>query len=247
MGRKPKTNVETNNNILGEQVNAAVLDDLADFEKPYIPDEAIHFEQKYFDDLKLNGIDVTTKGAWQKMYAYFIDTIFGIKGKSVIDLGGACGSIASAFADYGTTKSQSVDISEYAISKSQFKNITNVCAPIWQMKEIPDNSIDFVHAMFSFNYIPSNKIYLSLHEINRICKNNALVFSIMKLDNEDKKISDIETLYSKATWDRQASEFDMTCMVKNYYSKMFNLYIPGWEFMKKYNWKFLLYRINKKG
>lgn len=206
----------------------------------------ISFEQEYFDGLKMHGIDVSSKGAWQMMYAYFIDKIFGIKGKNVLDLGSAMGAITSAFADYGAN-SIGVDISNYAISKSPFKNIKTVCSPAWDLEMIEPNSIDFVHSMFMMNYIPRNKLYIVMDQINKVCKDGAIVFCILNMDNEEKKVSENETIFTKAQFDEIASKFGMKCGVKSYYQKMFNLYIPGWEFMKKYNWKFLLYKVCKKG
>lgn len=211
-----------------------------------IADDFSSFEQEYFDKLKLHGTDMAFKGAWQMMYAYFIDKIFNIKGKKVLDLGSAMGAIPSAFADYGATVI-ATDISKYAIEKSPFKNITKINTPAWNLESIEPNSIDFVHSMFMMNFIPKNKLYIVMDQINKVCKDGAIVFCILNMDNEEKKISENETIFTKAQFDEIASKFGMKCGVKSYYQKMFNLYIPGWEFMKKYNWKFLLYKVCKKG
>jgi ubiquinone/menaquinone biosynthesis C-methylase UbiE len=211
-----------------------------------IVDEYDLFEQGYFDKLKMHGNDVASKGNWQKMYAYFIDKIFNIKGKNVLDLGCAMGAITSAFADYGANAT-GVDISKYAIEKSPFKNIKKVCSPAWDLSMVEPNSIDFVHSMFMMNYIPKNKIYIVMDQLNKVCKDGAIVFCVLNMDNEEKKISENETIFTKNFFDEIAAKFNMKCGVKAYYQKMFNLYIPGWEFMKKYNWKFLLYKVCKKG
>jgi cyclopropane fatty-acyl-phospholipid synthase-like methyltransferase len=202
------------------------------------------FEEAYFQLQKENGTDLSNKGGWQKMYAYYMERVFGIRGKTVVDLGCAMGSITSAFADYGA-KAIGVDISKYAKEKSVFKNINLLNVDACECaSHIEENSVDFVHSMFMFNHIPEEKNEQLFAQIQKICKNDALVFVVLNLGGA-KYMSGNEVVQPKWHWDSIAGKFGMKDGARGIYAKLMSTNVPGWEFMRKYHWSYLLYKVVK--
>jgi ubiquinone/menaquinone biosynthesis C-methylase UbiE len=202
------------------------------------------FEESYFAAMKKSGVDIFSKGAWQMMYAHFIDTIFKIRGQVVLDLGCAAGAITAAFSDYGA-RAVGLDISKYATEKSQFKNIEMVNSPAWDLSMVEDDCIDFVHSMQLFQYIPEDKCPVMMAEIKRVCKNGAIVFAILDMRHKTKADAAEETIQPKYFWDEIAQDLGMKDGSKAYYQKLYSTHAPGWDFMKRYQWPYLLYKVVK--
>ena len=201
------------------------------------------FGEKYFKDLILKGNDVFKKGGWQKVYAYYLEKVFGLRGKAVLDIGCAAGSIASAIADYGN-KVYGNDISEYIAKHTPFKNFEFVNSPAWDLKQIPDNSIDLVISMYSFQFIPKNRLDSVFSEIKRVCKNNANIFIITNLGSSHSEVG-YETIHTKSILDESASRFGMIDVAKSFYQKLMSTVVPGWDFMRKYKWPYVVYKVEK--
>jgi hypothetical protein len=54
-----------------------------------------------------------------------------------------------------------------------------------------------------------------------------------------------DVLYPKVFWDAIAQELNMLDGARSYFNKLINAKTPGWEFMKCYNWAYLLYKVQK--
>lgn len=212
------------------------------------PENTMNFEDNYFTKLHEGGFDATMKGGWQKMFAHFMDQLFGLKDKKVLDIGCAMGAQTSAFADYNI-KAYGVDISNYAINKgkSLFKNVELICAPAWDLSAIPDNSVDIIFSMYTLNHIPEDKCQEMFKEINRVSKNGAIFFSILHLGSTKKRNAYNDVIYPKYFWDEIANKFGMLDGTRQNYAKMMGMRIPGWDFMRQYNWHYLLYKVQKEG
>lgn len=206
--------------------------------------ESISFEEEYFKKYREQNVDHKHKGSWQKMYAYYIDLIFKYANKTVLDLGCAFGSISSSFADRKTNVI-GVDISKYATENSPFNNVKIINKPCWDLSDIPDNSIDFVHSMYMFEYVPPDKRDQLFSEIKRVCKPDALVFVILELGIGKKDTSDGKYLSQKFEWDQVAGKYGMQDGARGYYKKLMDTRVPGWEFMAIYHWAFLCYKVTK--
>lgn len=205
----------------------------------------VGFEEGYFKELREKNIDLKAKGSWQKMYAYYIDLVFKYAGKNVLDLGCAFGSISSAMADRKTNVF-ALDISKYATDNSPFKNIKLINKPAWDLSDIPDNSIDFVHSMYMFEFIPPEHRDKVFSEINRVCKPDALVFVILNMGINRKGQDSNMFLSQKYEWDEIASKYGMLDGARSYYIKLMETRVPAWEFMTVYHWPFLCYKVTKK-
>jgi ubiquinone/menaquinone biosynthesis C-methylase UbiE len=212
-----------------------------------VKETAINYQEfygeKYFETLRRNGLDIYAKGTWQKMLVFYLNKIFNFHKKNVLDIGCAVGAQASAFADFGCNVT-GVDISQYAISRSKFKNVNLICTPAWDMSAVPSDSIDFLYSMYSFNCFPKDKCDKVMSEINRVCKKDAIVFSILHYSNEER-IDGNNYYYPKLFWDTLAAKYKMLDGAKNYYKKFMETPAPGWEFMRHYQWQYLLYKTQK--
>ena len=241
-------NVEGSNLVIEDNVEKSELSTLQKVEEPKKIKIIDNFEEEYYKYLKSTGLDVNFRGTWQKMYAYFINQIFGIKGKFVLDIGCAMGAITSSFAEY-KANCIGVDISKFFIENSKFKNIKLLNTPAWNLKEIPDSSIDFIHSMKTFNYIPENKISEVFSEMKRVAKNDAIIFIVLdamgyqKIKQEDSIIP--STIFPKFFFDEHARNCEMKDGSKLFYPKLMQTRTPGWDFMRKYNWPYLLYKVVK--
>lgn len=202
----------------------------------------VGFEKDYFELLKASGLDVFARGFWQRKYAHFIAAAFDIRWKSVLDLGCAAGANTSAFAEF-TDKLTGVDISEYCKENTKFDNFKFIRTCASNLKDIPDNSIDFVHAHDLFNLVPENKRLEMFREIARVCKNGAILFSIQKLSSVKKK-DEQEIVYPKYMWDEMAAEVGMKDGTKSYFDKIMKLPVSV-NMMREYNWNYLVYKIVK--
>lgn len=204
------------------------------------------FGEKYFNDLfRSCGLDVTAKGAWQKVFVYYLDKVFGgLRNKKILDLGCGGGAVASAFADYGMDVIGN-DISSYIAKKTPHKNFKFVVSPMWDMKEVEDNSIDFICSMYAFNHIPEDKLQKTFDEIKRVCKNDAKVFIILNMGSIINKVSEIETIYPKYILDECAAKVGMKDGTKNFYERLMITVVPGWDFMRKYQWPYVIYKVVK--
>jgi len=203
------------------------------------------FGERYFESLKLNsGVDIFAKGAWQKVFAVYLEKVFGLRGKKILDLGCGAGAVCSAFADYGMDVIGN-DISEYIAKKTPFKNFKFVNSPMWDMKDIPDSSVDFVFSMYSFNHVPKDKLQKTFDEIKRVCKSEAMVFIILNMGSTINKVNELETVYPKYILDECASNLGMKDGTKNFYSKLMITVVPGWDFMRKYQWPYVIYKVVK--
>jgi SAM-dependent methyltransferase len=200
-----------------------------------------YFDEKYFNLLKRNGFDAYHKGTWQKMYVVYMDKIFKLAKKNILDLGCAMGSQTSAFADYGC-KAIGVDISEYAKAKSPFKNITFLNTPAWDLKDVESDSIDFVNAMYVLNFIPQDKLETLFKELNRVCKKDARIFIVFNPAPTIVNVSESETYFPIEYINNIAKNNGLVDETQSYYKLLMETSAPGWEFMRYYNWKYVLYR-----
>lgn len=204
------------------------------------------FGEKYFNDLKLNsGLDVFAKGAWQRVFVLYLDKVFGsLRNKNILELGCGAGAVASSFAEYGMNVIGN-DISEYISKKTPFKNFKFVNSPMWDMKDVKDDSIDFIYSMFSFNHVPENKLQQTFDEIKRVCKNDAKVFIVLNMGSIINKVNELETIYPKYLLDECAAKNGMKDGTKNFYEKLMVTVVPGWDFMRKYQWPYVIYKVVK--
>lgn len=146
---------------------------------------------EYYRDVR--GFDAAVHSGWQHNYGDMIvslykEHLFDKSGKAlrVLDIGCAMGSNTKALKDRGCDV-VGIDINRYFIDNSPFKDELELhCNAAWDMKDIPDNSIDFIHSQQVFEHIPAEKIDDMFSEIVRVCKNKFVLFSALVMGDPPK-------------------------------------------------------------
>ncbi|MGI9012943.1 MAG: methyltransferase domain-containing protein, partial [Phycisphaerales bacterium] len=128
------------------------------------------------------------KGGWQSRYAEMIDRAFGLRGKSMLDVGCAAGALASAFTDRGAGIT-GVDICRYFIEASPFENVRGQLqvTPAWNLP-FPDNAFDLIHCSQVLEHVPEEKQCEVFAELRRVLRPDGLLFAAMPMgeDHEDE-------------------------------------------------------------
>jgi SAM-dependent methyltransferase len=206
--------------------------------------EQFCFEEEYFEKIARSGTDLTKIGLWQKMYAAFINNIIHLYRKNVLDLGCAFGAIPACFSERGAFVT-GVDISFYAIEKNLFKCVKYVQNSMHDMKDIPSDTFHLVHSMMSINHVAPDLIKSTFEEIKRVSKNGSFVLIIFNKGDNVQKVDDMNYLYTKEFFDEIAKELGMEDIYKTFYRRMISVEVPGWNFMRKYQWPFVAYQVRK--
>ena len=201
------------------------------------------FEHEYFADIKAKGCDYRIKGNWQRMYARYIDKLFDLKGKMLLDVGCAYGANTSAFIDLGAT-AIGLDISSHASKHTPFKDFPFLNEPSWDIKSLEDTSVDFIHVMYVLNNMNKDKLEKTFQEFQRIGKNNCIIFIIMNLSDEEKQINETSFNYSKLTVDQFAKDNAMKNGTNSIQEKL-KIHEPDWNFIEMYKWHVLVYKVCK--
>ena len=72
------------------------------------------FDERYYQEHKLAGLDYLGFGDWQRQYGRWMVDALGLQGKKVLDVGCACGAIVRGFGEAGAVV-QGVDVNEHMI------------------------------------------------------------------------------------------------------------------------------------
>jgi len=209
-----------------------------------IPAELI-FTREYFETAKSKGMDYAAKGSWQEKYAKFINANFPLVGKIVLDIGCAYGAITSALSEVAKVRAIGLDVSNHAKQASPFKNIHFVVNNVLDMKDVKDNSVDFIHSMFSLQYISETQVEQLLKEIKRVGKNDSIVFAVFPMAKEKSTVSGNEHFHTRDFWNFQAGKLGFKDGSKSYYTKLIETVVDNMNFMKEYNWNYVVYKIVK--
>jgi SAM-dependent methyltransferase len=76
------------------------------------------FAATYYEEHRAAGLDYLGHGEWQQNYAVWLADVFGWRGRPVLDVGCACGSIAKGFLDAGVDIA-AIDVSEDMVGRGR--------------------------------------------------------------------------------------------------------------------------------
>jgi ubiquinone/menaquinone biosynthesis C-methylase UbiE len=110
-------------------------------------------------------------------------------GNTVLELGCAGGYFTYLLNKAGVT-CYGQDISEFAVEagKKEFGEVVDgklFVGSIDKLSSIPDNSIDVVYSQQVLEHIPTERVYLMLKELNRVCKNKADLYLYWVIGYDD--------------------------------------------------------------
>lgn len=208
---------------------------------------AAHYDERYYLEHQQAGLDYLGHGDWQIRYARWIIEALDLKGKHVIDLGCACGSVARGFGAEGAVIC-GVDLSEYMIQLGRDKwpdmtPLLHVCDVV-NLHPFDDGMFDLAHSAQSAEHWRPDYIPMILREIHRVTKPGGLFFCSL----------DTLGLYERQGRDPKHEDPTHFC-IKPMKWWHWNLEDTGWEvlqdsrlddhpgnYFRKYDWDWWLAR-----
>lgn len=208
---------------------------------------ATSYAEEYYEQHRRAGLDYLNYGKWQEEYGKWFVESLGLKGKSVLDVGCACGSIASGFARAGALVS-GVDVNEHMITlgrtkwlKEQLKICDASNLHYWK-----DATFDFIHSAQVFEHFKASLVPNILDELHRVTKPDGALFVALDttemferqgrdLAHEDathvcvKPMAWWDELLPKHGWERAP---DLDDKLKNH---------PG-SYFQNYDWDYFIVR-----
>lgn len=148
------------------------------------------YDKRYYEEHCAAGLDYAVSGGWQEEYGrWFIESL-GLRGKSGLDLGCACGAILRGLGKAGGVVC-GCDLSEHMINIGRQRwpdmaPLLHVCDAcnmhLWR-----DATFDFIHCAQVAEHWRPHLVPAILSECNRILKPGGIMFCCM----------DTEELYAR--------------------------------------------------
>ncbi|MEE9187652.1 MAG: methyltransferase domain-containing protein, partial [Bacteroidota bacterium] len=194
----------------------------------------------YHEYNKARGFNAFAKGNWQRCYAEMMDSVFGIRGKRILDVGCAAGSLTCAFQELGAD-AWGVDVCQYFIQNSPFEGLRDrlTTAPAWKLP-FEDCEFDFLHCSQVLEHIPEDRQEEVFRELLRVTRADGLIFAAtpMRESDQDVEWDDVTHICvrPRAFWVQKASEVRLDDVTDSYRS------IEDHEMYKEYKWDYVVWR-----
>ncbi len=144
------------------------------------------FDESYYSEHREAGLDYLAYTTWQKAYASWLSRVFGFKGRHLLDVGCACGSIARGFLESGMAV-HGVDINDYTIQLGRKKwpeLASNLhVADVKRMPMFDDGAFELLHSSQVAEHWHPGDVPAILAELLRITQPDGLFFC--SLDTEE--------------------------------------------------------------
>jgi 2-polyprenyl-3-methyl-5-hydroxy-6-metoxy-1,4-benzoquinol methylase len=147
---------------------------------------ATSYNARYYEEHKREGLDYLGHGEWQQQYGRWLVESLNLKGKRVLDVGCACGSILRGLGEAGAV-AQGADLNEHMIQLGRdkwpdMKRLLHVCDAV-NLHLFEDESFDALHtAQVAEHWRPELVPYI-LRELHRVTAPDGLLFCA--LDTEE--------------------------------------------------------------
>jgi 2-polyprenyl-3-methyl-5-hydroxy-6-metoxy-1,4-benzoquinol methylase len=144
------------------------------------------FDERYYREHKLAGLDYLVFGDWQQKYGRWLAESLGLKGKRVLDVGCACGAILRGLGQAGAIV-QGVDVNEHMIrlGRDQWPDMASllfVCDAA-NLHLFADASFDAIHTAQVAEHWKPDLVPHVLRELARVTVPGGLLFCA--LDTEE--------------------------------------------------------------
>jgi len=184
----------------------------------------VKFGKEYNDFLKtsIHQLDYANKGDWQKMYSEYLDRLFHLKGKQVLDFGCNLGSMASAMIDHAMDVI-GIEIDQWYKDNCPFENMKERLH-IWDGEHFvcSDQSCDFVHASQTLEHVPSDKLPQTFKEFFRILRPGGLVYFSVPSEGDNHHDPTHVSALSERAWIEHLLNAGFDVVTKEYE--------PQWKF-----------------
>ncbi len=144
------------------------------------------YDQRYYREHKLAGLDYLGYGDWQQQYGRWLVETLGWKGKPVLDVGCACGSILRGLGQAGAVV-QGVDLCEHMIrlGREKWPDMAAqlfVCDAV-NLHLFADGALDGIHTAQVAEHWKPELVPFILRELHRVTVPEGLLFCC--LDTEE--------------------------------------------------------------
>lgn len=140
------------------------------------PLQSTSFDRAYYDEHKQAGLDYLNFGPWQVNYATWLIESLGLAGKTVLDVGAACGSIAWGFRSQCHTVG--IDVNNHMIELGRKKYAPMplyVCDSV-NLHLFGDGDFDFIHSAQVAEHFKPELVPFILREWHRVLAPGGLIF-----------------------------------------------------------------------
>ncbi len=164
---------------------------------------ATAFHVDYYEQHKAAGLDYLSHGGWQEGYGKWFAEALSLHGKSVLDVGCACGSVAAGFAKAGALVS-GCDVNEHMVRLGRDRWLASqlmVCDAT-NLHYWKDGTFDFVHSAQVFEHFKPELVPFILKEIKRVLKPGGALFACL----------DTTEMYARQGRDLATEDATHTCV-----------------------------------
>jgi ubiquinone/menaquinone biosynthesis C-methylase UbiE len=139
---------------------------------------ATAYDQSYYDQHKAAGLDYLDFGTWHSDYGEWLVESFGIKGRHVLDIGGACGSIAWGIRGAGCHV-QMIELNEYmaTLGRAKYRGMPIYVCDSCNMHYFADATFDFLRSNQVFEHFRPELVPFILRECRRVLRPGGLMFA----------------------------------------------------------------------
>jgi ubiquinone/menaquinone biosynthesis C-methylase UbiE len=138
------------------------------------------FDRAYYEQHKAAGLDYAHYGPWQRDYATWLVDALGLRGRSLLDIGCACGNMAAAFAERGLS-AVGIDVCEHMISlgRQRFPDVRLEICDAANLHLFGPHQFGVIHSHQSAEHWPVDLVPRILHEARRVAAADALFFCVL--------------------------------------------------------------------
>lgn len=154
------------------------------------------FDQRYYEEHRAAGLDYGAFGPWQRDYARWLTDVYELRGRSMIDVGTACGAIAHGFTLAGV-HATGIDVSEAMIEMGRvatgqydpprrpwptpptgFETRLEICDAA-NLHLFDAAQFDFMHSHQSAEHWPPELVPRILNELHRVARPGVRFFCVL--------------------------------------------------------------------
>ncbi|WP_010587641.1 methyltransferase domain-containing protein [Schlesneria paludicola] len=169
---------------------------------------ATSYDAQYYDEHKRAGLDYLEFGDWQRQYGRWLVHSLKLRGKRILDVGCACGSILRGLNEAGAT-GHGVDLCEtmIALGRQKWPDLApslNVCDAV-NLHLYPDQHFDAIHSAQVAEHWKPELVPFILRELARVTVEGGLFYCALdtsemfarqgrEMENEDPTHICIQTM-----------------------------------------------------
>ena len=208
------------------------------------------YNARYYEEHKQAGLDYLGYGEWQEQYGQWLIEALGWKGRKVLDIGCACGSILRGLGHAGAVV-QGVEINEHMVRLGREKwpdmsRLLHVCDAV-NLHLFADETWDGLHSAQVAEHWKPKLVPHILEELRRVMVTGGLFFCALdteelfarqnrSIENEDPTHICIQPL---AWWHEQLAKAGWTVVTNDLRPTL--LQHPQ-SFLKRYDWDWFVAR-----